>query len=408
MTTAKQPHWSDVLMNTYGTPAVTVVNGQGSTLYADSGKDYIDFLGGIAVNSMGYAHPDVVEAVSQQVATLAHVSNILASPPVIELGARLISRFADATKDAVHGEDVTDTARVFFCNSGAEANEAAFKIARATGRSRILAADKGFHGRTMGSLALTGQPDKRKKFEPVAAGVEYYPYNDLDYVTKLVEMNPSDVAAIFLEPVQGETGVIPATAEFLQGLRALCDDHGILLVVDEVQTGVGRTGRFFGFEASGITPDVVTMAKGLGAGLPIGACMAHGAAAQLLGPGDHGTTFGGNPVCCAAGNAVLKAIDGAFLQRVNEAGQILTDRLLELDIVDNVRGTGLMLGAVLNEPLAKEIVAQGWDNGVILNAPHDNVLRFVPPLVITDEEITLGLDRVEKAIADAKKEDNND
>lgn len=412
MTTAEHHHtsqWSDVLMNTYGTPHLKVVKGQGATLYSDTGDDYIDFLGGIAVNSMGYAHPNVVEAVSHQVAELAHVSNILASPPVIELGSHLIERFVQAAQGTPCKDEVSDTSRVFFCNSGAEANEAAFKIARATGRSRILAAKMGFHGRTMGSLALTGQPDKRKKFEPVAAGVEYYPYNDLDYVTKLVEINAEDVAAIFLEPIQGETGVIPADPEFLQGLRALCDKYGILLVVDEVQTGIGRTGQFFGFEAARIVPDVITMAKGLGAGLPIGACMARGNAAKLLGPGDHGTTFGGNPVCCAAGNAVLRTIDDVFLERVQEAGDLIRKRLLSIELVESIRGRGLMLGAVLNKPLAKEIVNKAWEHGVILNAPSDTVLRFVPPLVITDQEITLGLDRLEATIADVKKEvDQND
>lgn len=403
--------WGHVLMNTYGTPAVTMVRGSGATLYDDNGNSYIDFLAGIAVNSLGYAHPKVVEAVSRQVGKLAHVSNLLASTPVVEAGAKLIEHFAAGD------EDVASSARVFFCNSGAEANEAAFKLARKTGRRRILAANHGFHGRTMGALAMTGQPDKKEAFHPFPAGVEFYPYGDADYVRQLVEINPKDTAAIILEPIQGETGVIPAPEGFLAEVRSLCDEHGILMIADEVQTGAGRTGKFFAWQHEGVRPDVVTMAKGLGAGLPIGACLAWGEAAQLFVPGDHGTTFGGNPVSCAAAGVVLDTLTPDFLTTVEKRGQLLRSSLEALPQVEFVRGRGLMLAAVLKEPIAKQAVAQGLTlatphaqgatgtaeacgakGGVVLNATGANVLRFVPPLVITEKEITRGVKSVSEIL----------
>ena len=238
----------------------------------EQGRSHIDMLAGIAVNSLGYGHPALVRSISEQAAKLGHTSNLFASAPALSVAGTLIQRFA--RDDAA----LAAATRVFFCNSGAEANEAAFKIARLTGRSRILAAVNGFHGRTMGALALTGQPDKRNPFAPLPTGVEFFPYGDAGYLAKLVAVNPKDVAAIVLEPIQGETGVIPAPEGFLAAARQLCDAHGILLIFDEVQTGVGRTGTFFAHQAEGVTPDVVTMAKGLGGGLPIGACLAHGPA----------------------------------------------------------------------------------------------------------------------------------
>lgn len=283
------------------------------------------------------------------------------------------------------------SAQVFFCNSGAEANEAAFKLARLTGRRRVLAAANGFHGRTMGSLSLTGQPGKRAPFEPLVPGVEFYPYGDLDFLRQQVETNPHDVAAVFLEPIQGETGVVPPPAGFLAGVRELCDEHGILLVADEVQTGVGRTGEFFAFEhdlGSDVRPDVVTLAKGLGGGLPIGAVIASGKVAEAFTPGSHGTTFGGNPVACAAARAVLDIVDDAFLADVARKGTTFAQLLQQADGVACVRGRGLMLGAVLRRGVAKQAVACGLDHGLILNAPSDNVIRFTPPLVITDDELS--------------------
>ena len=373
--------WPKVIMNTYGTPTIELVSGSGVYVTDSLGRSHIDMSAGIAVNCLGHGHPGIVSAVSQQIATLGHVSNLFASRSVTTVAKEIIHRFAAGN------EEVAQTSRVFFCNSGAEANEAAFKLARSTGKRRILAAHHGFHGRTMGALAMTGQPAKRTPFEPLPSGVEFYPYGDLDYLTKLVKTNPDDVAAIILEPIQGETGVIPAPSGFLAGVRQLCYDHGILFICDEVQTGVGRTGDFFAFQHEDIRPDVVTMAKGLGGGLPIGACLAHGNAAELLGPGAHGTTFGGNPVVCAAAEAVLEVIDQKFLAEVKRKGQLLHDTVATIDGVVDVRGRGLMLGVVLDKPLAKQAVTHGYDHGLILNAPDTHVLRLTPPLIIADTEI---------------------
>ncbi|MBD8031380.1 acetylornithine transaminase [Corynebacterium gallinarum] len=373
--------WPQVLLNTYGTPPVELVTGKGSTVTDVDGNVYIDLLAGIAVNALGHAHPAIIEAVTTQLSQLGHVSNLFATRPVVEVAAELVRRFSldDAT--------IASQTQVFFCNSGAEANEAAFKLARLTGRHRILAATNGFHGRTMGSLALTGQPDKRTPFAPLPSGVEFYPYGDLDYLTTLVESDPTDTAAIILEPIQGETGVIPAPEGFLTGVRELCDKHGLLFIVDEVQTGIGRTGDFFAHQHEGVVPDVVTMAKGLGGGLPIGACLATGEAAKLFGPGKHGTTFGGNPVSAAAARAVLSVIDDEFCADVTRKGELFVEQLHEVADVADVRGRGLMLGVVLDQPVAKQAVTAGFKHGLILNAPADNIIRLTPPLVITEDEI---------------------
>ncbi|APT92587.1 acetylornithine aminotransferase [Corynebacterium phocae] len=370
-----QQRWSAALMNNYGTPPIALVSGQGARVEDETGKSYIDMLAGIAVNSLGHAHPGVVAAVSQQIATLGHASNLMATGPVVSAGEKLIKRVG------------VSSARVLFVNSGAEANEAAVKLARLTGRSRVLAAKDGFHGRTMGALSVTGQPGKRKAFEPLPAGAEFFPFGDIDYLTQLVEINPSDTAAIFLEPIQGETGVIPAPPGFLQAVRALCDEHGILMVVDEVQTGAGRTGTFFAYEHSGVVPDVITMAKGLGAGLPIGACIGVGKAAQLFTPGSHGTTFGGNPVACAAANVVLETIDEEFLAEVARKGAELKELVEHSPHVEQVRGAGLMLGVVLKQPVAKQAVEAALQAGVIANAIGKDVIRLTPPLVIEDADI---------------------
>ncbi|ERS38577.1 MULTISPECIES: acetylornithine transaminase [Corynebacterium] len=376
--------WSSALMNNYGIPAISLTGGQGMYLTDTEGKRYLDMLAGIAVNALGQAHPDIVEAVSTQIATLGHTSNIFATPHSVEVATSLKQRFAD-------GKD--DSARVFFCNSGAEANEAAFKIARLTGRGRVLAAEAGFHGRTMGALALTGQPEKRAPFEPLPGGVDFYPYGDVQKLREIVEEDPDGIAAIFAEPIQGETGVIPAPEGFLAAVRQLCDDYGILMVADEVQTGVGRTGKFFAHEYAGVVPDVVTMAKGLGGGLPMGAVLARGAAAQYLQPGQHGTTFGGNPVVLAAARTVLNTLDERFLQHVREIGAYLRSQLQQLSAVSEVRGTGLMLGVVLESANAKEVVVAGLERGLILNAPSDKVVRLTPPLIIerrhVDECVTI-------------------
>ncbi|GAA3514011.1 acetylornithine transaminase [Corynebacterium pilbarense] len=383
--------WTSALLDTYPAPPVELVSGEGATVTDADGNTYIDMLAGIAVNALGHAHPAIVDAVSAQVARLGHVSNLFGSQPVVEVAEALRARVGD------------DTARVFFCNSGAEANEAAFKLARLTGRRRILAAERGFHGRTMGSLALTGQPDKRAPFEPMPAGVEFFPYGDIEALEALVQQDPGNTAAIILEPIQGETGVIPAPEGFLTKVREICDAHGILFITDEVQTGVGRTGDFFAFQHEGVLPDVITMAKGLGGGLPIGATIARGKAATLFTPGSHGTTFGGNPVACAAAKAALGVIDGAFLAEVRRKGQMLIDAASQIPGVMQVRGRGLMLGVVLDEAVAKLVVKQGLEEGLILNAPGENVIRLTPPLVISDDEIAEAMQRLARAI-DAAKE----
>ena len=383
--------WTSALLDTYPTPPVELVSGEGATVTDADGNTYIDMLAGIAVNALGHAHPAIVDAVSAQVARLGHVSNLFGSQPVVEVAEALRARVGD------------DTARVFFCNSGAEANEAAFKLARLTGRRRILAAERGFHGRTMGSLALIGQPDKRAPFEPMPAGVEFFTYGDIEALEALVQQDPGNTAAIILEPIQGETGVIPAPEGFLTKVRELCDAHGILFITDEVQTGVGRTGDFFAFQHDGIAPDVITMAKGLGGGLPIGATIARGRAATLFTPGSHGTTFGGNPVACAAAKAVLGVVDEAFLTEVRRKGQLLISAASQVPGVAQVRGRGLMLGVVLDEAVAKLVVKQGLEEGLILNAPGENVIRLTPPLVISDDEIAEAMQRLARAI-DATKE----
>ncbi|AHW64296.1 acetylornithine transaminase [Corynebacterium glyciniphilum] len=371
-----QRRWESTVMPTYGTPVVELVSGSGARVTDSEGREYIDLLAGIAVNALGHGHPALVDAVSQQVATLGHTSNIHAHPRVIELAGKL--------------QDLTGPdAQVFFANSGAEANEAAFKITRLTGRGRVLAAEHGFHGRTMGSLALTGQPDKRAPFEPLPDGVEFYPYGDIDALRALVEKNgcAGDTAAIFLESIQGETGVVPAPEGFLTDVRALCDEYGILMVVDEVQAGMGRTGRWFGYEVEDVVPDVVTLAKGLGGGLPIGACVAVTPAAQLLSKGQHGSTFGGNPVACAAGCAVIDTIRAEnLLGHVSAMEKVIRDELEPVAAVSHIRGRGLMLGVVLEEP-RPGLADRACTAGLLVNQPSPDVLRLVPPLTITETDI---------------------
>lgn len=375
--TTWQDQWQTAIMPTYGTPQLELVKGSGAIVTDSEGKDYLDLLSGIAVNALGHAHPAIIEAVTTQISTLGHTSNIFAHPQVITLAEKLREIAGEQAKDA----------QVFFSNSGAEANEAAFKIARATGRPRILTAERGFHGRTMGSLALTGQPDKRKPFEPMPAGVDYFPYGDLEAVR---EMADESVAAILVESIQGETGVIPAPEGFLAGLREICDEHGILLMIDEVQAGMARTGDWFGYQSAGIVPDVITLAKGLGGGLPIGATIAW-PPAQLLEKGMHGTTFGGNPVACAAGNAVIDTIRTEnLMDNVNKVGAYFEQQLAAHPSVTEVRGRGLMLGVVLDAPLTEDPL----DYGLILNRPSPDVIRIVPPLNMTMKQAQDGVEKI--------------
>ena len=367
--------WSHALMDNFGVPPVELVSGSGAVVTDADGKQYLDLLGGIAVNALGHAHPAIVLAVSEQVATLGHVSNFFTHPTVLALAERLLD---------ISG--ARDDGRVIFCNSGAEANEAAFKMARLTGRPRIIAAEGAFHGRTMGALAVTGQPAKRTPFEPMPAGVEFVPYGDISALGSVVA---DDVAAVFLEPILGEAGVIPAPDGYLAAARGLTAEHGALLVVDEVQTGIGRTGTWFAHTGAGIVPDVITLAKGLGGGLPIGAAIGIGAAAHLLQPGQHGSTFAGNPVCAAAALAVLDTIENdGLLDHVETLGKHIANGVGDLGhpLVDHVRGAGLLLGIVLTENIGPAATLAARDAGFIINAPAPAVLRLAPPLILTIEQ----------------------
>lgn len=386
-----QGHWNAALFETYGTPPRELVSGRGTIVTDAEGNEYLDLLSGIAVNALGHAHPAIVDAVTNQIATLSHTSNLFAHPQVIKLAERLKGLLGEQNGEAA---EASAGARVFFSNSGAEANEAAFKIARATGKTKILAAERGFHGRTMGALALTGQPDKQEPFKPLPGGVEYYPYGDIE---ALREMADDDTAAIFLESIQGETGVIPAPDGFLAAVRELCDAHDILMVVDEVQAGMGRTGQWFGFQhEAGVLPDVITMAKGLGGGLPIGATLAL-PKAQLLAKGMHGTTFGGNPVVCAAANAVIDTIEAEeLLANVATQSQAIRDGLADHPSVQTIRGRGLMLGVVLDAPLNLDPL----DYGLIVNKPQPDVIRLVPPLNISADEVQRGVTKIRQMLDD--------
>jgi len=365
--------WESVMMTNYGTPSRTFISGKGCVLKDDQGKSYLDFLAGIATNVLGHGHPAVIKAVTKQVSTLAHVSNFFAHPQ----GLRLASRLQEMTGDS--------QARIFFCNSGAEANEAALKISRRTGRSRIVATQGSFHGRTMGALSMTGQPSKREPFAPLLKGIAHVPYGDLSAMSRAVSKK---TAMIIVEPIMGEAGVITPEDGYLAGLREICDRVGALLVFDCVQTGIGRTGQWFGFEHEKVQPDVVTLAKGLGGGLPLGATIAYGRAAQLLQPGDHGTTFGGNPIACAAANAVLDVIESKkLMQSAKVFEKKIKKSLSGLSGVTQVRGRGLLLGIELTTPIAKQVAAAMLDAGVIVNAANDQTVRIAPPLIVTAPQI---------------------
>jgi acetylornithine/N-succinyldiaminopimelate aminotransferase len=364
------------MMNNYGTPPVALVSGDGAVVTDADGKSYVDFLAGIAVNVLGHRHPAVIEAVTRQLNTLGHTSNLYATEPGIALAETLVAHLGTEAQ-----------ARVFFANSGTEANEVAFKISRLTGRTKLVAADGAFHGRTMGSLALTGQPTKQAPFAPLPGDVTHVPYGDAEALARVVD---SGTAALFLEPIMGEGGVVTPPADYLAAAREVTASHGALLVLDEVQTGVGRTGTFYAHQHDGITPDVVTLAKGLGGGLPIGACIAIGAAADLLTPGLHGSTFGGNPVCTAAANAVLKALaDEDLVTRADVLGKTLSHGIEALGhpLVDHVRGRGLLRGIVLTAPHGKAVEAAAREAGYLVNAAAPDVIRLAPPLVITDAQV---------------------
>lgn len=365
--------WDSALQANYGTPSIELVSGKGAVVTDIKGDVYLDFLAGIATNVLGHAHPAVVKAVSKQVATLGHVSNLYAHPNAIELAKKLISMTGDKS------------ARVFFCNSGAEANEAALKLSRKTGRTRIVATKEAFHGRTMGALSLTGQPSKRDPFKPLIKGVVHVPYGDMGAMLRKVNRK---TAMVIVEPIMGEAGVIVPPHGYLQALRELCDETGALLVFDCVQTGMGRTGDWFGYEYSGIKPDVITLAKGLGGGLPLGAMIALGDAAKLFEAGDHGSTFGGNPVATAAALAVIETIEKkSLMERVNAIGVDLMAEIALIDGVKSVRGAGLLIGIEFSEPIAKKVAATCQKNGLLVNGNSETVIRIAPPLIVSDREI---------------------
>jgi len=376
-TQALRDRWTSAFMSNYAPPAIELVKGQGSWVWDSTGKRYLDLVAGIAVSSLGHAHPAVVDAVSKQVATIAHTSNLYANEPALLVAERLQALVGHPCK-------------VFLCNDGATANEAAFKIARRHGageRNGFVAAERGFHGRTAAALALTGQPAKRTPFEPLPGNVAFVPYGDREALT--AAMDPS-VSALFLEAVQGEGGVHPAPAGYLAHAREVCDAAGALLVMDEVQTGMGRTGDWFASLAAGVIPDVITLAKGLGAGLPIGACIAIGEAADLLVAGDHGSTFGGNPVSCAAALAVIDTIESDdLLSHVQVAGLHVREAILGLDhrSIVGMRGQGLLQAIVLSGVKASAVEAAAREQGFLINAVAENTIRLAPPLTITCEEL---------------------
>ncbi len=371
-----QDRWSAVMMNNYGVPPLALASGDGVVVTDVDGTSYLDLLGGIAVNILGHGHPAVLEAVTRQMSTLGHTSNLYAAEPGIALAEALAGLL---------GAD-TET-RVLFCNSGTEANEAAFKLSRLTGRTKLVAAQGGFHGRTMGALALTGQPSKQAPFAPLPGDVTHVPYGDVDALAAAVG---DDTAGVFLEPIMGESGIVVPPDGYLAAARDITARHGTLLIFDEVQTGMGRTGTFFAHQHDGITPDVVTMAKGLGGGLPIGACLATGPAAQLLTPGLHGSTFGGNPICASAALAVLRVLaDDDLVRRAGALGKTLHQNIeaLQHPAIDHVRGRGLLCGIVLTTPTAKDVEAAARTAGFLVNAAAPDVVRLAPALIITDPQL---------------------
>ena len=367
-----ESRWESLFQKNYGTPKINIVSGSGCYVLDENKKRYLDFIGGIATNILGQAHPVIVKAVRKQIGVVGHVSNLYANSASMALAEKLISMTG------------SDEARVFFCNSGAEANEAALKLSRKTGRDRVVSTIGSFHGRTMGALSLTGQPEKRDIFAPIIKKIKYVPYGDVSAMKRAVNRK---TAMVIIEPIQGENGVITPPSGYLKELRELCDQHGALLVVDAIQTGMGRTGFWFGFEHEEIMPDLITVAKGLGGGLPLGAMIAIGSASHLLKPGEHGSTFGGNPVSCAAGLAAINEIEKKALnEKALELGEFLKSELLKIEGVTEVRGRGLLLGIALDKDWAKEIANYLMAKGVLVNAPNSNTIRIAPALIVTKKD----------------------
>jgi acetylornithine aminotransferase len=380
-TTPGNAEWTEryagSLMNTFGPPKTVLVRGEGAHVWDADGREYVDLLGGIAVNALGHAHPRLVAAVTEQLQTLGHISNFFASAPQITLAERLVSLLGTE-------------ARVFFTNSGAEANEAAFKLTRRTGRTRIVATEGSFHGRTMGALALTSKLAYREPFEPLPGDVVFVPYGDIAALEAAVD---SDTAAVLVEPVQGEAGVVVPPRDYLPAAQRIAHDHGALLWLDEIQTGIGRTGTWFAHQNpelvdAPVVPDIVTLAKGLAGGIPIGACLATHGSGKLFDPGNHGTTFGGNPVAAAAALAVLDTIEAdGLLDATLARGRQLRDAVAASPAVAGVHGAGLLLGVELVDPVAVEVAAAALDAGFIVNAATPHRVRLAPPLVLTEADV---------------------
>lgn len=380
--------YGSALMNTFGTPPRVLARGEGAWVWDVDGHRYLDLLGGIAVNALGHCHPRLVAAISEQAGTLMHISNLFTSAPQIELAERL---------DALAGGGLP--ARTFLANSGSEANEAALKVTRLTGRSKVIAMEGSFHGRTLGALSLTSTAKYRAPFEPLPGPVIWVPYGDADALRAAVD---DETAAVVMEPLQGENGVVEAPASYLALARELCDAHGALLWFDEVQTGVGRTGAWLASAAQGVQGDLITLAKGLGGGFPVGACIAVGPAAELMQPGQHGTTFGGNPLAATAALAVLDIIESdGLLAHATATGAWLAAAIegLGLPQVDHVRGRGLLRGVVLTEPISARVAAAALEAGFIINAPRPDVLRLAPPLIVTTDELQTFVDALPALLA---------
>ena len=377
--------WRKVIQDNYGVPTIALVKGKGSEVYDVEGKKYLDLLGGIATNVLGHAHPAIVKAVTKQVATLGHVSNFYAHPNVVELAQKLASMTGDKS------------ARVFFAQSGAEANEAALKLSRRTGRYRIVAAQGAFHGRTMGALSMTGQPSKREPFLPLLKGIKHVPFGDIKTMRRAIT---AKTAMVILEPIMGEAGVIVPPEDYFAQVRELCTQKGALLVIDAVQTGMGRTGDWFGYEYSGITPDVITLAKGLGGGLPLGAMIALGDAGQLFVAGDHGSTFGGNPITTAAALAVINVIEkDRLMPKVRKDQDFIMQRIALIQGVSEVRGAGLLIGIELDRPIASKIAREMLEQGVLVNAANDSTIRIAPALNISRIQLNKFCSIFEKVMA---------
>ena len=369
---SQMKRWESVMQSNYGSPSISLVRGKGLEVWDVDGKKYLDLLGGIATNLLGHNHPLVTKAISKQSSTLSHISNFYSHEPGLVLAERLIEMTGDKS------------ARVFFCNSGAEANEAALKISRLSGRNRIVATHGSFHGRTMGALSLTGQPSKRDPFKPLLKRVVHIPYGDVAALKKINRRT----AMLIIEPIMGEAGVVVPPAGYLKAAREVCIKTGTLLVFDCVQTGMGRTGNWFGFEHEGVAPDVITVAKGLGGGLPLGAMIALGKSSQLFQPGMHGTTFGGNPISCAAANGVIDEIEKKGYLALNASkGALIRNLISPIIGVIETRGRGLLIGIKVKGNQAKEIATRLAARGFLVNAANDEVIRIAPAYVITEAQI---------------------